>query len=520
MEENGEDDDVSSVDFHSKTKNTSDTERVRHIHVISHLATVSSLNTMFYLQLLLLLFNYLPTMRKRKGVKRTRQANEQRDRSSVIQFIRGWDDVMFKRQFRLCREDFYQLEQAVLDHKLCQGYNLERHYKYASWSSRSPITLELRLFITLRLLSGASYLDMIWYGVSLRSIPALFWATICDIDEAVDNVNFPMETLGIMQVADNWARRRKERHGFTTNMGTVLAVDCYVIEIKKPAATELDGQEVSCYRNRKGFWGLITQIGCDSSAKVRFVQTDWPGATNDLSCFQETTLFQLLKSKNLPEWLHIVADEAYTPLSAECNFQILTPYSQHQLNSAKKQDWQNVQDWEGRIRENPTFNGEKPIPMYWKMRSFNHELSSERITVERVLGMIVRRFGILWRPLEFHVSKVPTIFRVICKLHNICMDHWMLKSTSGGNLGTLLDAEAPPFSDDDNLWNRFDTTVGLDDSFDQPADNDVLEHLENRYHRLGERRRVYSSRNIPRRDALMEELYILGVRFNRVHEIY
>jgi hypothetical protein len=100
------------------------------------------------------------------------------------------------------------------------------------------------------------------------------------------------------------------------------------------------------------------------------------------------------------------------------------------------------------------------------------------------------------------------------------MDHWMWRNASGGNLGTLLDAEAPPFSDDDNLWNRFDITVGLDDSFDQPADNDVLERLENRYNRLGERRRVYSSRNIPRRDALMEELYILGVKFNQAHEIY
>ncbi len=267
-------------------------------------------------------------MRKRKGVKRRRRANEERDRSSVIQFIRGWDDVMFKRQFRLCREDFYQLEQAVLDHKLRQGYNLERHYKYASWSSGSPITLELRLFITLRLLSGASYLDMIWYGVSIRSIPALFWETICDVDEAVDNVNFPMETLGIMQVADNWARRRKERHGFTTNMGTVLTVDGYDIEMKKPAATELDGQEVSCYRNRKGFWGLITQIGCDSSAKVRFVQADWPGATNDLSCFQETTLFHLLKSKELPKWLHIVADD--------CILLLMRHTDRYRLNATSK----------------------------------------------------------------------------------------------------------------------------------------------------------------------------------------
>ncbi len=84
------------------------------------------------------------------------------DRASVIQFVHRWEDVMFKLQFRLSPEDFYQLEKAILDHKFRQGYDLERHYRHASRSSGSPITLEVRLFITLRLLSGVMYLDMIW----------------------------------------------------------------------------------------------------------------------------------------------------------------------------------------------------------------------------------------------------------------------------------------------------------------------------------------------------------------------
>jgi hypothetical protein len=100
---------------------------------------------------------------------------------------------------------------------------------------------------------------MIWYGVEVRSVPGIFWKTICDID-------------------------------------------------------------------------------------VRFVQTNWPGATNDISCFRETGLFRLLKNQDLPHWMHIVADEAYSPLSVECNWQILMPYSQHQLNAAKQKDWQNLQD--------------------------------------------------------------------------------------------------------------------------------------------------------------------------------
>jgi hypothetical protein len=89
--------------------------------------------------------------------------------------------------------------------------------------------------------------------------------------------NFPQDEGSMMQLSENWARKRRERHGFATNMGTVLAVDGYVIEIEKPTATDLDGQEVSCYRNQKGFWGLITQVGCDCNGKVCFLQTDWPG---------------------------------------------------------------------------------------------------------------------------------------------------------------------------------------------------------------------------------------------------
>jgi hypothetical protein len=38
---------------------------------------------------------------------------------------------------------------------------------------------------------------------------------------------------------------------------------------------------------------------------------------------------------------------------------------------------------------------ENLIAMSWKMPAFNHELRSERITIERVLGMIVQRSGIL-----------------------------------------------------------------------------------------------------------------------------
>jgi hypothetical protein len=307
-------------------------------------------------------------------------------------------------------------------------------------------------------------------------------------------------------------------------MGTTLATDGFVIEITKPCAFDLNGQEVTAYRNRKGFWGLIAQVGCDSNAKVRFVQTDWPGATNDLTCFRSTMLYNLLRSRSLPDFMHIVGDEAYSPLAAECNNQILTPFSQHQLNSARQLDSNNLKEWEGRMQlPNAPCSASKPEPIYWKMRGFNHELSSERITVERCLGMMVRRFGILWRAMEFSLEKVPTIFRVICKLHNICMDRWTMNHNTSASLGRFSDfsdVEAPPFSDDGYLWESFDITVGLDDAGDQPTDEVVLGRLTNQYNRLNDQRRYYAARNGTRRNAIMEELWTSGIRFNVVDEIY
>jgi hypothetical protein len=72
----------------------------------------------------------------------------------------------------------------------------------------------------------------------------------------------------------------------------------------------------------------------------------------------------ILQSRQLPEWLHIIADEAYSFVSVECNHQILTPFSKHQLNAVKKDDSQNLQDWHDHISENPNLDVAKPTPKY------------------------------------------------------------------------------------------------------------------------------------------------------------
>jgi hypothetical protein len=301
---------------------------------------------------------------------------------------------MFWQQFQMYHEDFEQLYTAFMQHLVMKkGYDTVKHSKMASKSSGSPISLELQLYVTPRLLSGASYLDMVWYAVSQSSVHELFWKTVCIIDSAISNIQFPQDSTGVALIVDGWAKK-EARHGLAAKMGTVLAVDGFVLKIKKPSAASLLGQSVDGYRNHKGFWGLITYVGSDSNAIIHFVQTDWPGATNDITCFRQTPLFNALKKKMLPEYIHIVADEAYSALAAEFNGQILTPYSIHQLNAVKKIDDENQVEYFQHLQHYPALIVLRPVLHYWKLRAFNHEISSEQITIERVLGMLVRIFGI------------------------------------------------------------------------------------------------------------------------------
>ena len=93
-----------------------------------------------------------------KSYTRKRKHKTHRDCIAVIDFIHSWSGNMFQRQFRLSKKDVYFLEDAMCDHKITYyGYDEEKHNKFAMLSSGSPATLELRLFIMLRILSGASY---------------------------------------------------------------------------------------------------------------------------------------------------------------------------------------------------------------------------------------------------------------------------------------------------------------------------------------------------------------------------
>lgn len=54
--------------------------------------------------------------------------------------------------------------------------------------------------------------------------------------------------------------------------------------------------------------------------------------------------------------------------------------------------------------------------------AFNFYLSSLRIHVEQAFGIMVARWGILWKPLAFDLHRNTRIICAIMKLHNFCID--------------------------------------------------------------------------------------------------
>lgn len=134
---------------------------------------------------------------------------------------------------------------------------------------------------------------------------------------------------------------------------------------------------------------------------------------------------------------------------------ILMPYSKYQLNAMKKQDWQNIQDWTVRITEN----------LCKHVNSIKH-------------AWINRWYIILLMP-ELEDVQMQMLWQIVMMI------------TYGAHLILLLDLMMDA----------------------------VVEFWTNWYGRLASLHRYYSSRNIPWRYQLMEELFSLGVRFNPEHEL-
>jgi hypothetical protein len=261
----------------------------------------------------------------------------------------------------------------------------------------------------MRFLAGGQPLDLGWpYGIADSTVYMVIDETLASMDVMLDNIKFPQTEYDCIHEAAAFQKLRSSPF-----RGIIAAMDGIAVAITCP--------RLSCcpdprkYYNRKGFFAISVQACVSASYKVTFVSAMHAGSTHDSTAFLSTSLHgHLLKKEEdggLPSWARVAADNAYG--NGVAGGRVLTPYAGRLM---KRQD------------------------------SFNYYLSSLRILVEQVFGVVVGRFGVLWSPMRCTIVKAARIVVVCCRLNNFIIEERVRREGANIDHG----AGAPVGSDPDN----------------------------------------------------------------------
>lgn len=241
--------------------------------------------------------------------------------------------------------------------------------------------IKLRLLLTIRLLAGASYLDLTCVtGMSKSTVYKIIDCYLQYIDRML-HISIPFRIAEFLREA---SIRFSRGEGSPLN-GCFGALDGLTIKIKEPSL--LGAPIPASYFNRKGFFAVNMQAMCDHLYRFIFVSLKTPSSSHDSMAFQVSALAEFLKRKEncLPLGRWVVCDNAYV-----CGEKLLAPWSGRQLSIYKD--------------------------------CFNFWLSFARIMIEQAFGIVLGTCGILWRPLKTSLSTATHVVAVCCKLHTFIMD--------------------------------------------------------------------------------------------------
>jgi hypothetical protein len=69
------------------------------------------------------------------------------------------------------------------------------------------------VMITLRILAGAAYLDMIHYQIHVGSVNDTVWDTVCELHEKINDIKQPESKDECKKLAFQWCAVQKKRWG-------------------------------------------------------------------------------------------------------------------------------------------------------------------------------------------------------------------------------------------------------------------------------------------------------------------
>ncbi|XP_048478159.1 putative nuclease HARBI1 [Plutella xylostella] len=156
--------------------------------------------------------------------------------------------------------------------------------------------------------------------------------------------------------------------------GAIGAIDCTHISIKNP-----DRERGEVFRNRKGNFSINVQLVCGPQMEIYDVVARWPGSVHDSRIFANSRCYMMFEEGTISGIL--LGDSGYAQTSY-----MYTPVI------------------------NPRTQPEE---------RYNRAHISTRNIIERVNGVLKRRFACLSRTLQNRLHNIPNIIVACVVLHNI-----------------------------------------------------------------------------------------------------
>jgi hypothetical protein len=303
----------------------------------------------------------------------------------------------FERSIRMKLSSF----QLLLSY-ICQELLVDE----AKASARgTPIIPELCLFCTIRYLSGGSYLDIRFLtGISVPSVYRVIWKTMMAIVNCPQlQIKFPSTAEELKQSALGF--ESVSTNGCITNCVTVI--DGYHLAIQTPPKKEAKNVQ-SFFSGHYQSYGINIQAACDHNCHFHFIGVGGPGVMCDRDAINESGLGELIN--NFPGMYCAIGDCAYVA-------------TEHLV---------------------PIFGGAQALIA--RNDNFNFFASQLRIRIEMAFGLMVKKWGILQRPLTHSLKNIKYIICTIGILHNFCINE-RLKGKDEGTIFTPSDYELSPFEE-------------------------------------------------------------------------
>ena len=271
----------------------------------------------------------------------------------------------------------------------------EKQARRAKWGHL--VEPEVKLAVTLRFLAGGMVEDLrMIYHMSKAYVYECVWCCVDAINNcAALDLDFPIDDVSKLQQLEVEFRARSKGAIWE---GQVAAVDGVHLAMKAPTAKEVNDPK-RYHVARKDEYALLCMAMCDVERRILWYDIGHAPQTHDSLAFSGTPLGQRVARGDLPSPFFINGDSAFAASPS-----MVTP------------------------------SGETGHDDY------NYHQSANRMPIECAFGILVRRFGIFWRPLSMRFNRRAPVVGACIRLHNLCISR-RLANFKGREDGCLTEIQ-------------------------------------------------------------------------------